>query len=390
MILSMQPVAPGERSVPPRRLVHIRELDGVRGLAAIMVFFHHVCYTSIEPTGWNAPVRLLRTISISGMYGVDLFFVLSGFLITSLLIDARRDRSYYHDFYWKRALRILPLYTLCLLGVLLFIPGSRGYVLLSALFVSNFAWLFHIQGVGPFWTLAIEEQFYLLWPTVVRRRSVAQLRRWALSIGATAVLLRFIAAIFGHHDYDFTFFHCDGLAFGAFLACWFSSRGTNADSSARESRAIASGLFLGILFIVLSFGTAETQTRSAAFAAAFRLTGVTLVCGCIVAFLISHTGRRGLSFLRSRILTFFGLISYAMYMTHIYVMYAYDHLRGTLTVGDYSSYVLRFLAIFGITIALCLLTRYLVELPAMSLRKYVLAKPAPANPADPPLPLGNM
>jgi hypothetical protein len=71
-------------------------------------------------------------------------------------------------------------------------------------------------------------------------------------------------------------------------------------------------------------------------------------------------------------------------------MYAYDHLRGALLVGDYSSYVLRFLAIFGSTIALCLLTRYLVELPAMSLRRYVLAKPAPPNPADPPLPLGNM
>lgn len=355
-----------------------------------MVFFHHVCYTSIDPAGWNTPVRFLRTVSISGGYGVDLFFVLSGFLITSLLIDARHDRSYYHDFYWKRVLRILPLYILCLLGVLLFIPGSRGYVLLSALFVSNFAWLFHIQSTGPFWTLAIEEQFYLLWPTVVRRRSVAQLRRWALSIGLTAVLLRFIAATFGHHNYDFTFFHCDGLAFGAFLACWFSTRGAAAAISARDRRAIAAGLFLGIALIVLSLGAAETQTRSAAFASAFRLTGVTLVCGCIVAFLISHTGQRGLSFLRSRLLTFFGLISYAMYMTHIYVMDAYDHFRGALIASDYSSYVLRFLVILGITIVLCLLSRHLVELPAMSLRKYVLAKPAPANPTDPPLPLGNM
>jgi peptidoglycan/LPS O-acetylase OafA/YrhL len=388
MTLSEQQLAPGKTS-PSRRLVHIRELDGIRGFAAIMVFFHHVCYTSISPTGWGTPVRLLRTISIAGSYGVDLFFVLSGFLITSLLIEARSETSYYHDFYWKRALRILPLYSLCLLGVILFIPGSRNYVLLSAFFVSNFAWLFHIQSTGPFWTLAIEEQFYLLWPTVVRRRSVKQLSRWAISIGASAVLLRFIAAAFGHHNYYFTFFHCDGLAFGAFLACWFSRRDSIATKPAHELRAITFGLLIGITLIALSQLPA-TQERSVAFLAAFLLTGVTLVCGSIVAFLISHSGRQYLAFLRSPFLTFFGLISYAMYMTHLYVLMAYDHLRGPLTLGDNPSYMLRFAAILGVTIALCLLSRYLIELPAISLRKYVLAKPAPTNPSDPPLPLANM
>jgi peptidoglycan/LPS O-acetylase OafA/YrhL len=389
MTLSVHQVAPGKQVAAPRRLVHIRELDGVRGLAAIMVFFHHVCFTSIHPNGWNTPVLLLRRISMAGNYGVDLFFVLSGFLITSLLIGARQDRSYYRDFYWKRALRILPLYILCLLGVLIFEPGSRNYVLLSAFFISNFAWIFHVASTGPFWTLAIEEQFYLLWPTVVRRRSVDQLRRWALSIGATAVLLRLIAAIFGHHNYYFTFFRCDGLAFGAFLACWFAQRGTGAVTSSRESRLIGLGLLSGVALIAVSMLPGSTP-RSEAFLAAFLQTGVMLLSGSIVAFLIGHTGERALSFLRSPLLTFFGLISYAMYMTHLYVLRAYDHFRGPLAAGDYSAYVVRFASIFAITTALCLISRYLVELPAMSLRKYVLAKPSRANPADPPLPLGNM
>src|SRR5580698_4778406 len=131
MLLSSQQVAPAKAPARSRHLAHIRELDGVRGIAAIMVFFHHVCFVSINPAGWGAPVRFLRIISIPGNSGVDLFFALSGFLITSLLIEARSKPAYYHDFYWKRVLRILPLYILCLVGVLLFIPGTRGYVLLS-------------------------------------------------------------------------------------------------------------------------------------------------------------------------------------------------------------------------------------------------------------------
>lgn len=370
------------------RLDHIRELDGVRGIAALMVFFHHVCFASIPSTTWPKPLMWLRAVSVPGSYGVDLFFVLSGFLITSLLIGARKQPSYYHDFYWKRALRILPLYIVCLVGLLLFVPDSWKYVLLSAFFISNFSSIFHIAASGPFWTLAIEEQFYLLWPTVVRRRSVAELRRWAMAIGFAAFLLRFIAAAFGHANYYFTFFHCDGLAFGAFLACWFFERNQNTPNQTLENRTIAIGCAVGIALLAMpSFGLRPVEF---AFSNAFRQTGVTLLCGSVVAFLIGHSSHPSLSILRSLVLTFFGLISYAMYMIHAYVMGEYDSLRGPLTSGDVRAYALRFFCILGITIALSLLSRYLVELPAMSLRRFVLAKPSPPNPTQPPLPLGNM
>jgi peptidoglycan/LPS O-acetylase OafA/YrhL len=373
MTLTTEPlVSKGSaKSVYPLR--HIRELDGARGLAALMVFLHHICFTSIIPEGWNPAIRLLWSVGSVGESGVDLFFVLSGFLITSILVDARKSPDYYHDFYWKRALRILPLYALCLLGVLLFVPGSRTYVVLSALFISNFAWLFHIEAVGPFWTLAIEEQFYLLWPTVVRRRSVAQLQRWALCIGASAIVLRFVAAIFGHFNYRLTFFRCDGLAFGALLACWYARRDLADANSTSHNRAIALSFALGVALCLVPPFPIE-QLHSLAFFAAFRQTGITLLCGSIIAYLISHTGDRSLAWLRSPLLTFFGLISYAMYMTHIYVLLLYDHLRGELRTGDTLGYTIRFAAVLTATILLCLLTRYLIELPAMSLRKYVLSK----------------
>jgi peptidoglycan/LPS O-acetylase OafA/YrhL len=389
MTLSAPQMVAEKTTTRSRRLVHIRELDGVRGIAALIVFFHHICFASINPAGWGAPVRFLYTISQPGNSGVDLFFVLSGFLITSLLIQARKTSSYYHDFYWKRVLRILPLYIVCLLGVFFFIPGSGKYVLMSVFFVSNFAWIFHVSSVGPFWTLAIEEQFYLLWPTVVRRRSVDELRHWAIGIGITAVILRFIAAIFGHYDYYFTFFHCDGLAFGALLGCWFYQRDATETNVARESRLMYLGFLLGGFFLGLSL-LPGTQLRFIAFLAAFHQTGITLLYGTFIALLISRTGQRSFAFLRSPLLTFFGLISYAMYMIHAYVMMLYDHLRAPMQSGDNTAYFVRLLVIFGGTIALSLLSRYLIELPAISLRKYVLTRSEPLSPSDPPVPLGNM
>ena len=73
-----------------------------------MVFFHHACFTDLNPAQWGRGVRILYLFSSVGMRGVDIFFVLSSFLITSLLIKDRTSPSFYQDFYWKRALRILP------------------------------------------------------------------------------------------------------------------------------------------------------------------------------------------------------------------------------------------------------------------------------------------
>ncbi len=368
--------SPQVKPATGRHLVHIRELDGLRGIAAIMVFFHHVCFTSIDPAKWGPGIRFLYNLSHGGFAGVDVFFVLSGFLITSLLIEDRSDPAYYHNFYWKRALRILPLYAICLLAVFAFVPNTGGYVLLSALFISNFAHLFHVSSNGPFWTLAIEEQFYLLWPTVVRKRSIAKLGRWALGIGIGAIILRLIAACVGHHNYYFTFFHCDGLALGAYLACRFESR--HQDSPSRINSGLA-GLFLSsaALFVVSAFLLRgdSISPRVEAFGAAALQTALTLLCGALVGYLISRSGNPSLGFLRSGLLPFMGLISYALYMTHLYVLDGYDHFRGPLPDGNLTQYWLRFFAVLGITVALCLASRYLIELPATSLRKYVLKRP---------------
>ncbi len=354
-----------------RRFTHFTELDGLRGIAALAVFCHHVCFSTVPPAGWPPFILHLRTLCMPGDAGVDLFFVLSGFLITSLLLDARTRPFYYHDFYWKRALRILPLYMLVLLYVLAVVPGSGGYVLLSALFLSNFALLFHVASAGPFWTLAIEEQFYLLWPTLLRRLSLAQLRRWALALALTCVALRFVAASVGHHTYYYTFFRCDGLAAGACIAFWFYQRSAMAPDRHRENNGLAAILALGVACYTPSL-IPSVLKADIALVSALQQTGITLIFTFLIAYAITHAGERKLAILRSPVLTFFGLISYALYMVHLYVVGAYDHLR-PLTPGDQPAFFARFAIVLVITIAICLISRYLIELPANSLRRYVLA-----------------
>jgi peptidoglycan/LPS O-acetylase OafA/YrhL len=358
------------------RLAHIRELDGIRGIAALAVFFHHLCYTSINPQEWGRGVRGLYDLSTFGYTGVDLFFVLSGFLITSLLIQDRSSPAYYRNFYWKRVLRILPLYILCLLAVFLFVPNSHGYVLLAAMFIVNFAQALHVPAVGPFWTLAIEEQFYLLWPTVVRRRSVAQLTRWSIGVGLSAVILRLVAASIGHYNYDLTFLHCDGLAIGAFIACRYSQRNVGGDSSSTApTRWIAAAFVAGVVLFAMRF-LPHSSKREFAFAMAACQTGISLLAGSVIAFVIVHTGSRYLALFRSRLFTFFGLISYAFYLVHTYVLMAYEHFSGPLPPGDLTAYFVRFVAVLAMSIGVSLLTYYLIERPALSLRKYVLTPSA--------------
>ncbi len=353
------------------RLRHVPELDGIRGLAALVVYFHHACYVSLQAGTvnlWAVPVRVMYGIFEYGNTGVDLFFVLSGFLITSVLLEERGSTRYYQDFYWKRALRILPLYVVCLLGVLLF-RHEYGYVLLASVFLVNFASVIHVAGLGPFWTLAIEEQFYLLWPTVVRRRKAASLMRWSIALGCLAVVLRALFAGRGHYNYYLSFLRCDGLAFGAGLACWY--RESRQQPKRNPATAVLGGLLLaGVLLLAASNAIAAIAVAAAVFQ-----TGVVLVSGSAIGLAVLYSGAAALAVFRSRLLVFFGLISYALYMVHIYVLVAWDHFFGDLTTPDNRAYWMRLCVCFAISVLLAMISRYTIELPAMRLRKYVLSHP---------------
>jgi peptidoglycan/LPS O-acetylase OafA/YrhL len=345
---------------------HIAELDGMRGIASLLVFCHHL--TNFDGSGGQAPALLLLSrIFVYGRYGVDIFFVLSGFLITSIIFQKRGQRSFYRGFYARRVLRILPLYLLILGLILAVVPHSSGFVVLAALFMANLPAASQFAITTPFWTLAVEEQFYLLWPVAVRRLSLRLVERAALALVGVCLLLRFAFALKGHHNYQLTFLHCDGLALGALLACRFRKRqreGTHERLDDRLLRALSGG---GMALMIFG-GFLPSTMPWLPFADDLTLTGVTLLSCGVIGLLIAHRGASATGWLRSPGLRFLGLISYGFYLVHVFIMQSYDTLAGPLRAFDAAGIAVRFTVVLAVSFAVSVLLRYTVELPALSLR----------------------
>ncbi len=367
------------------RLHAVRELNGIRGLAALIVFFAHCLGFFAPDPHWGSAINSINAIARGFNTWVDIFFVLSGYLITTILLGRRGSPHYFRNFYWRRVLRILPLYCICLVVVLFFVPHSGGYVLLATFFMANFNGFFHIPIDGPFWTLAIEEQFYLLWPTVIHHRSVTQLRRLSLGIALVSAGLRMAIALAGHNDFNLTFFRVDGLAIGAWLACYFHQRVPTPALRRRENWGFTGTLTAGAAIAVLA-QMLTSVLRPQYIPRALEFTGMVVAYTGFFGLLIAHHGQPGPQrILRTRFLGFFGLISYAFYMTHVYILVLYDRWHGPTLPGDTRQYLVRLAITFIATTAVSLLSRYLVELPALSLRRRLLPPTIP--PAETQLPL---
>ena len=229
--------SPAGRSTPagPNLRMHLPALDGVRGLAVLMVLLFHFV-GDVPPSG--SVERMIVGVTKYGAFGVELFFVLSGFLITGILYDTHDGRYYFRNFYMRRLLRIFPLYYGVLALVFLvapLIPRLRGPTLDYLLDRQAWAWLYAVniyiarQGewsfsyLNHFWSLAIEEHFYFFWPLVVfaLARKPRVLITVSLAIALGAMLARLTGSLMGLSwwtTYTFTPFRLDGLALGAFLA----------------------------------------------------------------------------------------------------------------------------------------------------------------------------
>ena len=314
---------------PPPSLVlrHMPSLDAFRGLAILMV----LCFHGFGAYAWMANCNafwgpLLFALVGIGRFGVNGFFVLSGFLITGILLRSGREPGSLRAFYLRRALRILPAYLLLLVVLrMLHVIDSR-FALAAVLFMANFSRLFGapLTEYLPLWSIAVEEQFYLLWPSCVRR-----FRRRSLAAGLVVViaiepLLRLLAVrISSHIDIRYkTPFVLDFLAYGALLALLIDTARIRASNVRRVGRALlAVGLLLGAASVwALAFHGGPTATVLEDLPFTWAACGLLLLgvardhrhwqSGRVAAAAAPRT--RGL-------LSFFGSISYGLYLVHMLV-----------------------------------------------------------------------
>ena len=351
------------------------ELDSLRGVAILLVlFFHGFNVAGLAWSRWPVAGRAFFTVILGGWTGVYLFFVLSGFLITGILLDSKPKPRYYRRFYIRRALRILPAFYLLLL-LLIVLPRTGWlehrkvdwpFIGLSFLYLANVTNLFGVPAqYAALWSLAVEEHFYFVWPMIVRRLSRRAVAWCALGIFAVSPAVRAAAYwLGGNPGAGYTWLVADGLAIGAFMAAL--SRGRLAERVAMRNfsficLAVAIGLFaagtpFGIWQGVRFFGAVFRDTAVDIFYAGFL--GLTLVLG---------TGRLKW-IVRRPILQWFGEISYGLYLVHMLAYDFVDHLIVRYFPGLYVQIssrfglmVLRFIMGTGIAVAAAFLSRKYFE-----------------------------
>jgi peptidoglycan/LPS O-acetylase OafA/YrhL len=185
---------------PSLRGTHYPTLDGVRGVAILLVVVHNFSFDDAVLDGFVG--RLLHACIIGGWIGVTMFFVLSGFLITGILLDTQHEPGHFRRFYLRRTLRIAPLYYAVLLVAFVGLPlagiapasvrADEPSQLWLWCYLSNWVQPFGLAGHAfpHFWSLAVEEQFYLLWPLLTWRRRPETVLRWGLALAVLAPAVR--------------------------------------------------------------------------------------------------------------------------------------------------------------------------------------------------------
>ena len=341
-------------------------LDALRGVAVLSVVAYHGLHWWLVPAVAISPAaQWLSAIAAPGWLGVNLFFILSGFLITGILLDTRTRPNYWKNFYVRRALRILPLYVVTLL-ILRFTPTlgiSWTYVLVCLLYLANFAPAMHLESYGPLWSLAVEEQFYLVWPFLVRRLRPRTLAIICLASIFVSPILRYlsVSGILPLGDIAAaTWLLTDNIAFGALFAILLRSR---AATIARIRTATLVCALLGGAFLFAGLDR-HLLSRSAPFAAAFQPEPFLLLFSALLL-LSLYFGDHPLVFRLTSPLRFFGYISYGLYLLHSFgfqveedITHELAHRIPYLTL---TRVLLRFFGVLAGTSLVCYLSRRYFE-----------------------------
>lgn len=422
MTTTSEPKLPLERSDEPAR---IPALDGVRGLAILLVMFFHFTVLwkdSKLDVVFGAATRF-------GWVGVDLFFVLSGFLITGILLGSRQQPNFFRNFYMRRVLRIFPLYYLVIfLGTVILpmlavsqheyfrnvnhgtwtfpfgytseMPHWPFYWLYFANFPIVFTRDFQNDLIAITWSLAIEEQFYMVWPFVVWHCVPKTLKKVCLGVLTFSLFTRVLVAIYIHFhgnpadnhriSYEFTFCRLDAISLGSLLATIMYEGGLDA-----VRRLVPRTLWiapLAVLVVLISIASAKkTIIHEDPIGLTIGYTGIAVTFLCLLIWtLTSPSGGLLNRLFTQKWLRFLGKYSYAIYLCHMPIHrimreYVYKPenflmIGGSKMPGQIIFYVLCTVP----TIAIALLSWNLIEKHFLSLKKYFPSHhPKALTPATP-------
>jgi len=322
---------------------HIPQLDVLRGVAVLAVMLYHA--------GDIFRPLHLRPISANGYLGVDLFFVLSGFLITDVLLNTKDRPEYFSNFYARRALRIWPLYYLLLVFTFAILPIVYPSFT-GPIFRLSHPWqsyLFFAQNLfanaqGAFvtlrvtWSLAVEEQFYLVWPVIVWLAPRRTLKLLSIAALAFSVAVRWSGQNGGLfppvNPYTNPLARLDGLGLGAFLALWIP------DAQERVVRVAGAASFVTALPAALI--VARLRPGHCSFYALIAAAFAGLLCVAVTTPTLPGSG----------FLKFTGKISYCLYLVHVPVFTLLGSALFSRTVFP-SAPALSASLLFAASVALC-------------------------------------
>ena len=378
----------------PDHVRHFPELDGIRGIAIVMVLIAHAAdFLGVLPApagpGHGRGWKVLQHLLLQGWGGVDVFFVLSGFLITGILLRARKRDNYFASFYARRALRIFPIYYLMLAATLLLGHVSRTiFAILPLHFADKLPYFLYLQNWpwfwrswagmfglwGVYWSLAVEEQFYMVWPTLIRYVGLRFMMILCIVGTLAAPVLR--AFLFQRHGVTLgvmqaPFTRLDGLFLGAVLALYRELTGEPVPLRWATASTVLGIAILGYIAVLYprelgGIGPHIWTWGSSGFAL--------LAAGLIAA---SHYRPKVLhATLTWKPLLTAGKLSYGMYVYHvlIYVVlsdYLFSHVRVGLGGAELVAYAMGSMcaAIALVTGVAAVSFRY-VETPFLKLKRF--------------------
>jgi peptidoglycan/LPS O-acetylase OafA/YrhL len=344
-----------EIGIAERPKNYIPQLDGLRAFAVSFVLVAHGLYSEIPS---------LKKITDFGSTGILLFFVISGFLISRILIRSKGAPNYFFNFYARRGLRIWPLYYAVLalsLALLKFGPPqpsmtSEIHVWVYLTYLQNLIYGHQPVPVGlaPTWTLAVEEQFYLTWPLIVYFSSRRTLRWLCLALMVAAPIIRFS----NHFDSWNTLCQLDALALGALFAC----ECYDPNRWLKISRYAVFLFPLGILLHASGIAWVDRWLNGNLFE---------IYGGAALVYLTIHTSTLAASVFANSVLTYIGKISYGIYLYNVLVFAGLGYvLKGIRHSPSITTHLIFLLIGSLLTIAVAAASYSVFESPLLRLKKY--------------------